>query len=74
MLTNSNLWDTETQRQDNIFVLRQLSDKFYEVGQQLNMVFVDFEKVFDRVPRNRLFSVLESFGVTGKLLSAIKSL
>ena len=38
------------------------------------MMFVDFEKAFDRITRSRLFRVLESFGVTGKFLSAVKSL
>ncbi|MBJ5584741.1 hypothetical protein JGG81_25410 [Salmonella enterica subsp. enterica serovar Typhimurium] len=38
------------------------------------MVFVDFEKAFDRVPRSKLFNVLKSNGITGKLLNSVESL
>lgn len=42
--------------------------------QDLRMLFVDFEKTFDRVPRNNLFSVLKIYGVTRKLLDSAESL
>lgn len=38
------------------------------------MVSVGFEKEFDRAPRNKLFSVLKIYGVTGKLLNSAESL
>ena len=38
------------------------------------MAFVDFEKAFDRIPRGKLFAVLEEYGVSGKLLNSVKSL
>ena len=36
--------------------------------------FVDFEKAYDRVPRDRLWVVLLNYDVRGQLLAAIKSL
>lgn len=46
---------------------------FYEVIQYLQMVFVDSEKVFDRVPINKLFSALKSYGVIGKVLKLVET-
>lgn len=36
-------------------------------------MFVEFEMLVDRVPRNMLFSVLRSYGVTGSLLESTGS-
>ncbi|MBJ5695553.1 hypothetical protein JGG83_23155, partial [Salmonella enterica subsp. enterica serovar Derby] len=60
--------------QDNLFILCQLSEKLNEVNQDVDMVFVDFEKAFDRVSRSKLFNVLKSYGINGKLLNSVESL
>ena len=39
---------------DAIFALRQLSEKTIEYNKELNLVFLDQEKAFDRVNRNNL--------------------
>ena len=36
---------------DAIFITRQLIEKYEETGRNLHMVFDDFEKAFDRVPK-----------------------
>ena len=36
---------------DVIFILRQLQEKYLEKDMELYLVFVDLEKVFNRVPR-----------------------
>ena len=36
---------------DAIFILRQLQEKYLENDKELYLVFVDFEKAFDRIPR-----------------------
>ena len=40
---------------DAIFTLRQLSEKVTEHDRELNIVFVDQEKAFDRVNRDKLW-------------------
>jgi hypothetical protein len=39
---------------DAIFAMRQLSEKAIEYNKNLNILFVDQEKAFDRVNRNKL--------------------
>ena len=38
------------------------------------MVYVDLEKAYDRVDREMLWQVLESYGVSGRLGRAVRSL
>ena len=45
------------------FILRQLQEKYLENDKELYLVFVDLEKVFDRVPRVLIESSLRRKGV-----------
>ena len=44
-----------------------------EYGKDLFPCFVDLEKSYDRVPRDKLWKVLQEYGVNSQLLRAIKS-
>ena len=59
---------------DAIFTMRQLCEKTIEYNDQLNIVFIDQEKAFDRVERYKLWSVLEIYGIQGQLLENIMAL
>ena len=48
---------------DAIFILKQLQEKYLENDKELYLVFVDFEKAFDRVPRVLIESSLSRKGV-----------
>ena len=57
-----------------IFTLKQIFEKSWEYGINLSAAcFVDLEKAFDRVPRDKLWKVLQEYGVDGQWLRAIKS-
>ena len=58
---------------DQIFTLKQIFEKSWEYGKDLFTCFVDLEKAYDRVPRDKLWKVLQEYGVNGQLLRAIKS-
>ena len=59
---------------DAIFALRQLSEKTIEYNKELNLVFVDQEKAFDRVDRNKLWQTLEEYSIRGQLLDNIRAI
>ena len=62
---------------DQIFVVRQMCEKFLGKGKELKevyMAFMDLEKAYDRVDRRALWQVVSLYGVGGKLLRAMKSM
>jgi hypothetical protein len=59
---------------DQIFTLRQIFEKSWEFARELYACFIDLEKAYDRVPREKLWKVLQEYGVDGQLLTAIRSL
>ena len=58
---------------DQIFTLKQIFEKSWEYGKDLFACSVDLEKAYDRVPRDKLWKVLQGYDVDGQLLRAIKS-
>ena len=57
-----------------IFSLRQLNEKVIEHDRELNIVFVDKEKAFDRVNRGKLWQTLELFNIQDQLLDNIRAI
>ena len=58
---------------DQIFTLNQIFEKSWKYSKDLFACFVDLEKTYDQVPRDKLWKVLREYGVNGQLLRAIKS-
>ena len=42
-------------------------------GSDVDVIFVDFAKAFNKVPHQRLLSKLKSHGISGKVLNWIKN-
>ena len=59
---------------DAIFALRQLGEKVIEDDRELTVVFVDQEKTFDRVNRDKLWQTLELYNIQGQLLDSIRAI
>ena len=50
---------------DQIFILKQIFEKYWKHGKDLFACFVDLEKAYDQVPRDKLWKVLQEYGVNG---------
>ena len=59
---------------DQIFVVKQIVEKTIEKDKKTYMAFVDLEKAYDSVSREKLWKVLDEYGVKGKLLRAVQAL
>ena len=59
---------------DEIFCLRQLMEKFREKQRDLNMVFIDLEKAYDRVPRQEIWRSLKEKMVPEKYVRMIQEM
>ena len=54
-----------------IFILRQLQEKYLENDKKLNLVFVDLEKAFDRMPRVLIESYMRRKAVVESYVKAV---
>ena len=54
-------------------VLHDIKKKSVIKGEHVDMVYLDFEKAFDKVPRDVLIKKLQSFGIYGNLLKWLSS-
>ena len=48
---------------DQIFAVKQIVEKTIEKDRQMYMAFVDLEKAYDNVSREKLWKVLDEYGV-----------
>ena len=56
-------------------LLKILDDwpEMFEYGGQIDEIYTDFEKAFDRVPHNRLISKLHSYNINADIINWIKA-
>ena len=59
---------------DQIFTLKQISEKAQEKKCRVCVGFMDLEKVYDRVNRAELWQILRMYDVGGKLLNGINDI
>ena len=59
---------------DQIFVLKQLVEKYREKRKEFHVAFMDLEKAYDKVCREELWRVLDECGVDGYLIRSMSSL
>lgn len=57
----------------NLLVYLERASKAVDSGKSLDMVYLDFAKAFDLVPKKRLIEKLKAHGYGGKLLSWIEA-
>ena len=57
-----------------MFTLLALVQKQFAANRKLYVAFIDFEKAFDSLNRNLLWSVLAKNGIRGRLLRCVKSM
>ena len=52
---------------DQIFVVRQILEKFYMHDIDLHFLFIDFKKAFDSINQKKLLESVVSFGILKKI-------
>ncbi|KAJ8356898.1 hypothetical protein SKAU_G00196920 [Synaphobranchus kaupii] len=57
---------------DQIFTLRNIIEQCLEWNYPLYINFIDFQKAFDSLHRDTLWKIVQSYGVTPKLIALIK--
>ena len=57
---------------DNIFIMRQIYEKYYEYNIDLHNIFIDFSQAFDTVHRDAIHNSLMKHNVPDKLIKLIK--
>lgn len=59
---------------DAIFTIKQIMENRREYNLPLFFLFLDYNKAYDTVDRQRLWAILKDYGIPVNLLNAIKSL
>ena len=59
---------------DQIFIVRQICEKYLGKGKDVYFAFFDLEKANDRIDRDAVWNVLRLYGIGGRLLRGVKSL
>ena len=57
---------------DNIFIIRQINEKYREYCKTAWHIFVDYQQAYDSVNRNSVWNILRQFEVPEKLVRLIK--
>ena len=59
---------------DQIFVIRQIMERYLEFGKELYQLFIDFKQAFDLIWRDGLWHILAHYGIPTDIIDIIKSM
>src|SRR6218665_1184231 len=59
---------------DQLFVIRQLAEKYFEKNKTLYNNFIDFRQAFDSVWQQGLWQVLRNYGIPEELVELLKDM
>jgi len=57
---------------DSFFTLSCIFEKFYELNQELHLLFIDFKDIYDSTNGTYLYEILKELVIPEKLVSLIK--
>jgi len=57
---------------DNIFTLKIINDKLWEYNQSVQYLFIDFQKAYDSIHRDTIWTCMEEFKIPTKLIICVK--
>ena len=57
-----------------ILALRRIIEGMKANNLPLAVVFIDYSKAFDSIHRERIFEILEAYGIPGIIIDAIKAI
>jgi len=49
-----------------------VAEKHYKCNKDLHLVFVDFKQAYDSISRNKLWKIMENFGISQKYIALVK--
>ena len=59
---------------DQVFVMKQMSEKFVDKSKCLYVAYMDLEKAYDRIDRDEMWRVSSMYGINEQLLKVVQSL
>jgi serine protease inhibitor len=57
-----------------IFLIKQFMERYREQKKDMHMIFINFEKAYDKVSRNIMWWVLQEHKVSTKYITLIKDM
>ena len=60
--------DEEKSTTDQILTVKNLLEKAWEHNVEIHQIFIDFQKAYDSIRRDKLYLIMEFFGIPNKLI------
>ena len=70
--SNQNCFRQERSTTSHILALRRIVEKLSNYNKEAVIIFIDFRKAFDSINRDKMFQILEAYGVPLAVVNAIK--
>jgi hypothetical protein len=58
---------------NQIFTVKNLLEKAWEHSAEIHQIFVDFQKAYDSIRRDKLYVIMAHFGTPNKLIRLTKA-